>query len=152
MSPNITTKGPKFYKDGNWFKVFQLFKNFQQFWKLFVGSGKGLDISCTLHRVPVISSTVDSACAMKAGRLGSIPGGVIAKTWITVLEPFPALCEALMVGEYKETVLTVLCRWLGTSASFTVKASAQPTVQGSGNDRSWHSERKTKASIKKLNW
>ena len=59
----------------------------------------------------------------KAGRLGSIPGQVMPKTWKTLLAASPALYSA------KGRVHTRLCHWLATSLTFTAKVASWPAAQ-----------------------
>ena len=73
-------------------------------------------------------------CATEGGRLGSITGRVIPKTWKTVLVACPASCSALM-GGCKRTVYARCCHWLATSVAFTAKATAWSTGYASGNGR-----------------
>jgi len=73
-------------------------------------------------------------CATEGGRLGSIPGRAIPKTWKMALVACPASCSALM-GGWKRTVYARCCHWLATSAAFTAKAVAWSTGHASGSGR-----------------
>jgi len=83
---------------------------------------KLLDIYTSL-----LSGTVGSARATKAGRLGSVPVRVTPKTWKTV----PASCSALMDG-CKEAIHA---HWLAIRAPLTAKVVVWPTAQASGYGR-----------------
>ena len=72
--------------------------------------------------------------ATKVGRLGSIPGRVIPKTWKTAHASCPASCSVLM-GGCKGTDDARCWHCLVTSATFTAKAAAWPTTQESGDGR-----------------
>ena len=68
------------------------------------------------------SGTVGRARGTKPGRLDSIPGQIMLKTWKTLLAACPTSCSALM-GGCKEENHTRCCHFLATSAAFTAKVA-----------------------------
>jgi len=77
----------------------------------------------------------------------------ISFAWKLALAACPTSCSALMVG-CKGTVHARCCHWLASSAAFTAKVAAWPTVHESSDghraDLSW-CERST-TTERKLNW